>query len=226
MTILAVYIMIVFSQSPVIVLDFDGTVTEKDIGDEVCDRFAPPEWRDVDAAWVRHEISLPEAQRRMWALARAERADAVAHALAVGRLRPGLDRLLDTASRHGCDLWLASGGFDFYIEAILGSRLERFSRRYYNATRFIDGRIAVEFPHEAIACSRCAVCKGNVCDAARATGRPVVFIGDGSSDRCAIGRADQVFAVRGSLLARTCVERGAEYIGFDGFDEITERLSS
>jgi 2,3-diketo-5-methylthio-1-phosphopentane phosphatase len=210
----------------VIVLDFDGTVTQKDIGDEICDRFAPPAWRDIDAAWVRNEISLPDAQRQMWGLARAERPEALAYAQKVGHLRPGLDGLFAAARQAGAALWLASGGFDFYIEAILGSRLERFSRRYYNATRFGEGRIAVEFPHEAIACSRCAVCKGNVCDAARATGRPVVFIGDGSSDRCAIGRADQVFAVRGSLLARTCVERGAEYIGFDEFDEITERLSS
>ncbi|HEV7501173.1 MAG TPA: 2,3-diketo-5-methylthio-1-phosphopentane phosphatase, partial [Vicinamibacteria bacterium] len=63
-----------------IVLDFDGTVTQKDIGDEVCDRFAPPAWRDIDAAWVRNEISLPDAQRKMWALARAERPEALAYA--------------------------------------------------------------------------------------------------------------------------------------------------
>jgi 2,3-diketo-5-methylthio-1-phosphopentane phosphatase len=226
MTIPAVYIMIVFSQSPVIVLDFDGTVTEKDIGDEVCDRFAPPEWRELDAAWVRHEISLPEAQRRMWALARAQRAEAVAYALTVGQIRRGLDRMLEAAARRGDELWLASGGFDFYIEAILGARLGQFTRRFYNRTDFVDGRIVVEFPHEGIACARCAVCKGKVCDDARATGRPVVFIGDGSSDRCAIGRADRIFAVRGSLLARTCAERGVEHIAFDGFDEITERLSS
>ena len=66
----AVYIAMVMPPSPVVVLDFDGTVTQKDIGDEICDRFAPPAWRDIDAAWVRNEISLPDAQRQMWALAR------------------------------------------------------------------------------------------------------------------------------------------------------------
>src|SRR5438309_1022287 len=97
MTTLAVYISIVTRQSPVIVLDFDGTVTQKDIGDEICDRFAPPAWREIDAAWVRNEISLPEAQRRMWGLARAERPEALAHARAIGHLRPGLDALLAAA---------------------------------------------------------------------------------------------------------------------------------
>ena len=207
-------------------LDFDGTVTQKDIGDEICDRFAPPAWREIDAAWLRHEISLPDAQRRMWALARAERPEALAYAREIGHLRPGLDPLLDAARRGGAELWLASGGFDFYIEALLGPRLEAFARRYFNTTRFVDGRIEVEFPHAGLACGRCAVCKGKVCDAARATGRPVVFIGDGASDRCAIGRADHIFAVEGSLLHRACDERGVACTPFSGFDEITSRLDS
>ena len=210
--------------STVLVLDFDGTVTTRDIGDEVCDRFAPPAWRDIDAQWVRNEISLPEAQRRMWALARCSREEAVAFGREVGHLRPGLDGFLEAAAGAGARLWLASGGFDFYIEALLGPRLGAFERSYFNATRFVDGRIEVDFPHAELACGRCAVCKGRVCDAARATGRPTIFIGDGSSDRCAIGRADRLFAVRGSLLARACDQRGADYVPFDDLGEIAATL--
>ena len=215
----------VTTPSPVVVLDFDGTVTQKDIGDEICDRFAPPAWREIDDAWVRNEISLPDAQRKMWALARAERLDAVAYAREVGHLRPGLDTLLAAAQRAGAAVWLASGGFDFYIEALLGSRLQAFERRYFNATRFIDGRIEVDFPHAGLACGRCAVCKGKVCDAARATGRPTLFVGDGSSDRCAVGRADRLFAVRGSMLARVCGERGAPFVAFDDLAEVAAALA-
>src|SRR5260370_28540318 len=120
---LAVYISIVTRDSKVLVLDFDGTVTDKDIGDEICDRFAPPPWRDIDAAWVRNEISLPEAQPQMWALARAERAAALAHARDIGHLRPGLDRFLDGAEAQGWQRWLASGRLDLYIHARPGERL-------------------------------------------------------------------------------------------------------
>ena len=214
----------VTATSPVVVLDFDGTVTQKDIGDEICDRFAPPAWRDIDAAWVRNEISLPEAQRLMWGLARAERPEALAYARQVGHLRPGLDGLFAAARQAGAALWLASGGFDFYIEALLGARLGAFERSYFNATRFVEGRIEVDFPHGGLACGRCAVCKGKVCDAARATGRPTIFVGDGSSDRCAIGRADRIFAVRDSLLARTCEERGCAHVPFDDFAEVAAAL--
>jgi 2,3-diketo-5-methylthio-1-phosphopentane phosphatase len=204
----------------VVVLDFDGTVTQKDIGDEICDRFAPPEWRDIDAQWVRNEVSLPEAQRRMWAMARASREEAVAYAREVGHERAGLDALLDRMQAAGATAWLASGGFDFYIEAILGARLRRFERTFFNATRFEEGRIEVAFPHSAIACSRCAVCKGNVCDLARSTGARVIFVGDGSSDRCVAGRADEIWAVEGSLLARHLDGEQIRYRAFRSLDEV------
>jgi 2,3-diketo-5-methylthio-1-phosphopentane phosphatase len=203
------------------VIDFDGTVTDKDVGDEVCDRFAPPAWRDIDAAWVRNELSLPEAQRRMWALARCERDEALAYARAIGALRPGLDALLDAVRSRGGSAWLASGGFDFYIQAILDGRIERFARAFFNSTRFAEGRIEVGFPHDQLACGRCAVCKGRVCDLARAEGARVVFVGDGASDRCAIGRADVLCAVRGSLLARACDDRQVSYVAFERLDELT-----
>ena len=129
------------------------------------------------------------------------------------------------ARRAGAAVWLASGGFDFYIEALLDGRLDAFERRYFNTTRFVDGRIEVDFPHAGLACGRCAVCKGKVCDEARATGRPVVFIGDGSSDRCAIGRADRLFDVRDSMLERVCDERGAACVPFEDLSEVARYIA-
>jgi 2,3-diketo-5-methylthio-1-phosphopentane phosphatase len=205
------------------VLDFDGTVTQKDVGDEICERFAPPSWRDIDAEWVRNEISLPEAQRRMWRLARCDREQAVAWSRHIGAERPGLDALLDGVRAAGGAAWLASGGFDFYIEAILDGRMARFERAFFNRASFVDGAVDVEFPHDELACGRCAVCKGRVCDLAREHGR-VIFVGDGASDRCAIGRADVLCAVRGSLLERACRERGAPHVSFEHLDELLAKL--
>jgi 2-hydroxy-3-keto-5-methylthiopentenyl-1-phosphate phosphatase len=205
--------------SPVIVLDFDGTVTMKDVGDEVCDRFAPPLWREIDARWVRNEISLPEAQRQMWALARCSRKDAIHYSRDVGEVRPGLDSFLDAATKAGARLWLASGGFDFYIEAILGERLARFERAFFNRAHFSDGKIELEF-HEGLSCEKCAVCKGRVCELARAEKARVVFVGDGASDRCAIGKADLLCAVEGSMLARGCDARGVQHRSFSSFSDL------
>ena len=208
----------------ILVLDFDGTVTTSDVGDNLCDRLAPPSWRDIDAQWVRGELSLPEAQRRMWGMARATREQAVGAALQLARLRPGLDALLAAATARDVEPWLASGGFDFYIEALLGERLPRFARRYANRMRFQDDRLIPEFPHRALACARCAVCKGVVCDLARALAPRVLFAGDGHSDLCVLGRAAPLFAVRGSALHAEALATSTPVTPFDTLDELLRAL--
>lgn len=213
------------SQVPlVVVMDFDGTVTERDMGDAICDHFAPASWHEIDDAWLRGEVSLPDAQKKMWALARASYDEAVAYSLEVGVLRAGLDGLLEEIGARGGRAWLASGGFDFYIEALLEGRLGRYERALYNRARFSERRISVEFPHRDLTCGRCAVCKGRVCDAARALARQVVFIGDGASDRCAIGHADRLFAVRGSTFESAVLAAGREVTPFETFDEVARLL--
>lgn len=209
-----------------IILDFDGTIACADVGDELCERFGDPRWRELDAAWERREISLPDAQREMWALVKAPAEALLAHARACGRVRDGLDELLAAAERLGAEVVLASGGFDFYIEAILGERLGRFARVWTNRGVVGDGGVAVSFPHrDRVGCPLCAVCKGRLCDEARAAGRTVVFAGDGTSDRCVIGRADALFAVRGGKLAAACRAAGVEHKEFDSFSEIAASLA-
>jgi 2,3-diketo-5-methylthio-1-phosphopentane phosphatase len=208
-----------------IVLDFDGTVTTLDVGDAVCDRFAPADWRDIDAKWHRGEISLPEAQRGMWALVRAAPSEIEAYVGEVARLRPGLDALLDEADRQGWAVTVASGGFDFYIRPVLGpKRLARLAACYSNRAHFENGGVRLEFADGSLACRRCAVCKGKICERLRAPGVRVAFVGDGYSDRCAIGRADRLYAVRGSSLASGCAERGFACVEFEDLDQVRRAL--
>jgi 2-hydroxy-3-keto-5-methylthiopentenyl-1-phosphate phosphatase len=208
-----------------VLLDFDGTITQADVGDEICERFADPSWRDIDRLWEEKRISLPDAQKGMWALVQGAPGAILDHALCVGRVRPGLDALIDACRRS--ELVLASGGFDFYIQAILGERLARFGSVYSNRGVLGGSGVAISFPHrDALGCELCAVCKGRIADDRRAAGRRVVFIGDGTSDRCVIGRADLLFAVRDSKLARACRAAAAPFIEFDTLDEIARQLFS
>jgi 2-hydroxy-3-keto-5-methylthiopentenyl-1-phosphate phosphatase len=161
----------------------------------------------------------------MWALVDGAPEELIAYAHAVGRLRPGLDDLLDACAGAGAEVLLASGGFDFYIAAILGERLGRFAQVYTNRGTLAGRGVTLAFPHRAtLGCPLCAVCKGRICATRRATGRRVVFIGDGTSDRCAIGAADQLYAVRGSTLAAACRAAGAASVEFDRLDEVARDI--
>ena len=195
------------------------------MGDELCDRFAPPEWLVIDQAWERGEISLPNAQKKMWAMIKATSHELLDYATEIGPIRAGFDSLLKHAQTHNIPLVLASGGFDFYITHLLGDRANHFENCYYNHGVPNGVSVDVSFPcMERMGCTSCAVCKGMVCRHYRAKYGRVVFIGDGTSDRCALGEADQICAVRHSKLAGYCREAGMNPILFDTFDELLPQL--
>jgi len=213
------------------VIDFDGTIAEIDVGDAICERFAPPAWRQVDQRWTRGEISLPEAQRQMWALVRGTRAQMQDYAREAATFRSGLAVLLGAARDRGYRVVVASGGFDFYIEAAL-SRIKAevgvsMDAVHCNGARFENGGMIPVFSGaEDLGCPTCAVCKGTVCDRERASsGGRVVFVGDGHSDRCAIGRADAIAAVQGEALERLCGERRHPHLSFTDLAEVVPLLA-
>ena len=208
---------------PLLICDFDGTITTEDIGDALCDRFADPAWRDLDAAWLRGELSLPEAQRQMWSLVRASREELLAHARAVGAFRDGAEELFAAARRGDIELVIASGGFDLYIDALLGERVTSLAGRYHNRLVSEGDRVVLELA-QGIGCERCAVCKGEVVRRWLAPGRRVAFCGDGSSDRCAAGVAPELFAVEGGALARHCAERGLSFVSIRDLRVVLEAL--
>lgn len=207
---------------PVVVIDFDGTLAEIDVGDAICDRFAPPSWRGIDERWLRHEIPLPDAQRQMWALVGAGPDEIRAFADSVGRLRAGAAELLEEAAQGRLEVVLASGGFDLYIDRILGPWIARgaLPLRFANRLVWKHGRTVATFPHPDLSCATCAVCKGEVVRRQRRPGRQVVFVGDGASDSCAAPVADRVFTVKGGLFEQTCRERAIPHTAIVDLREV------
>ena len=209
-----------------IVSDFDYTLTTIDVGDALCDRFAPPEWHAIDDRWLRGEVSLPAAQREVWALLRATPAAVREFVTTAARLRPGVPDFLRACHARGVPFYVGSGGFDFYLEPLLAPYRATLAGVHCSRGVFHGDRIALEFA-TGLECPTCAVCKGRLCDQARAAhpGERLVFLGDGASDRCAVGHADLVLAVRGSLLAARCAAAGTQpFAVFDDFFDVLRLL--
>jgi 2-hydroxy-3-keto-5-methylthiopentenyl-1-phosphate phosphatase len=209
---------------PIVVTDFDGTLAVEDVGDALCDRFAPASWRDFDRRFVSGELSLPAAQRGMWSLVQATAAELRAHALEIGTLRAGATELFEAARTGRIELVIASGGFDFYIRELLSEQLPHVRAVYYNNLAVTELGLQLEFPHADLACARCAVCKGKALRKHLDNDRRVLFCGDGTSDRCAVGVAPELYAVAGSELARYCREQGAPYHEFEDYREVLRAL--
>jgi 2-hydroxy-3-keto-5-methylthiopentenyl-1-phosphate phosphatase len=203
-----------------LVLDFDGTITEIDLLDEISQRFGDPEvFRELDESLDSGSLTLQEVITREFAPVRAPLADVVAWVLENARVRPGFRELADLGRSRGWDVLVLSSGFHELIEPVLareGVDVKVLANR-------LDASPAgwrVLWRDEAV----CAVC-GEACK--RRTlpaGGRIVYVGDGFSDRCAALASDRVFATKG--LARYLDEQGERYEPFTDFFDIGAALTA
>jgi len=205
-----------------LVVDFDGTITEQDVLDEIARTYGDDEvYREVDEALDRNGITLHEVLRREFEPVRAPLGEVVEWVHANASIRPGFRELVDLARERGWRLVVVSSGFRQLIEPVL-------ERAGIEGVELVSNEVdpdpegwRITFFDE----SRCEIC-GEACKRTTVRsvveGGEVVYVGDGYSDRCAAEDADLVFARRG--LAAYLTERGVPFEPFDDFFQIAERL--
>jgi HAD superfamily phosphoserine phosphatase-like hydrolase len=205
-----------------LLLDFDGTITDRDTLDLIAGRYAPEAFAAGERAFARGEITLNELIAAEFAAVRATREELLALLREEVGVRPGLPELVDFCRERFIEPVIVSSGFRELIEPFLtwhGLRLPVVAHR---ATFTHDGAI-VDFLERA-ACPAC----GEPCKRAGlpdlAAGRQVAYVGDGASDRCGAEAADLVFA-RGSL-AQHLGARRIPYQPFDDFYDVRAGLAA
>ncbi len=204
------------------ILDFDGTITLKDIGDLVIGNFGREGWRAADEAYDRGEISL----RELWAVEvdhlRAEDHEAMrSAAVDVAEIRPGFNEFVDHCRSKKTPLEVASSGIRFYIDAVLeNAGVPDLPVSAPDAEYDERGHGVVTFRDGLADCGMTAMCKCERVWRQRRLGRQVLFVGDGASDYCAALQADYVMAR--AALAGYCEREGKEFTPFDDFFEVRE----
>jgi len=215
------------SWRPIVFSDFDGTITQIDVTDEILSELAHPGWEEIEQEWVRGAIGSRECLGRQMAL--------------VDTSEPELNALIDSipvdpyfADFHQflrerrVPLYVVSDGFDYVIRRVLGrcrveGPLGNGSHIFASALRVEECRLLTSFPHSPEPCEHgCATCKAAIIQRLRRKHRPVVFIGDGLSDRFAVEMSDLVFAKR-QLLAY-CREKDIACRPFENFADIQVAL--
>ncbi len=212
-----------------IYIDFDGTITQRDVGDSIFERFLRPEL--LAAGWHDHII-------REWKAGRLSSRDCLAvecensvvtrdeldGLLETHTLMPGFPVFAEYCRRNDIPLEILSDGLDYYIAFILKKfGIDDIPIRA-NRLLFSDGTIRAEFPYEDRGCGRCGNCKRWHIESNRRDGEKIVYIGDGYSDRYAIRSADTVFAR--ADLAGYCDLTGLPYHPFDDFHDVMRLLGN
>jgi 2-hydroxy-3-keto-5-methylthiopentenyl-1-phosphate phosphatase len=199
-----------------LVLDWDGTVALPDTLSLVMERFGDfALWRATGGE-MGSTLTHDEAIARSFATVRAPLGAVVDALLRDVRPRAGFREL---ALRHRP--LVLSSGFRELIEPLLeawglaGGAVELRANR-------IDARPdgwRIRF-RDTGACRHC----GEPCKRSALPARPLVYVGDGYSDRCAALAATRVFAT--GSLALYLAERGVRYDAFDDFYDVLARLDA
>jgi len=214
--------------APIVFCDFDGTITQRDVTDEILSELAHPSWREVEQEWVRGQIGSRECLERQMALVETS-ADELGALIDNIPIDPHFASFYRFTQRRRVPFYVLSEGFDYVVRRVLkrsgvNGPLRNGTHLFSSALRLEGRRLVPSFPLSDPPCEHgCATCKAAIIRRLGAGRRPIIFIGDGQSDRFAVQVADAVFA-KSHLLAY-CRERGIACRPFETFAEVEEGLT-
>lgn len=204
--------------------DFDGTLTQNDVGDALIKNFGDwPECEKAVQRWIRGEISSREYYE-VAALTMRMNQKQLNDFCDMQPLASGVFEFAAFCRNRNWPLIVLSDGLDYYIHRVLarhGFDLPVVA----NHLEFSPvGRIEISFPHFEHSCGKCANCKGYHVRQLAKPQEKIVYIGDGYSDRCGAQEADIVFAKHD--LAKWCEEKRVKYFHYENFEQVLSRLQN
>ncbi|MGB8656796.1 MAG: MtnX-like HAD-IB family phosphatase [Candidatus Zixiibacteriota bacterium] len=205
------------SEKILVAVDFDGTITQQDVGALLFDTFSHKMSRKIVSLWLKGEINSKECLEKECELLEVTKSELKKFARAQ-KIDEHFSSFVDLCKREKLRLVILSDGLDFYIRLILKeSGLDGIPFRS-NVLRFEKERPKPEFPHYHRGCGNCGNCKRYHLLSLKRAGQKIVYIGDGLSDKCAVREADLVFAKND--LRKFCVKEHIRHFPFRDFEEV------
>ncbi len=206
-----------------LLLDFDGTVDERNVAILLLERFALDDWRRFISMCSEGLISFRESTEQEFACLPAQREQMTEFALKEARLREGLHEIVEFCERRGFPVAIVSGGLDFYIQAIMARHGLEHIPYYCGTADFGSGdRLRVSYNGRGPVCDLAGTCKCLHVKRYQEQGYRVALVGDGTSDFCVAPQVDYLFATR--RLLEYCREKGLPHFPFETFHDVLSVL--
>lgn len=214
--------------APVSVLvDYDGTISRRDIGDLLLRRHVADgaALAALDVAYDAGTLGSADLMRRDMDLL-PDPADALVPEAAAVPQDPGIVALADVVIRHGAAIEVVSDGLGFYV----GENLARIGLGWIpvatNGNALRGGGAGMTYPYTHPACGWCGTCKRERvrAHASAGSGRIVLLVGDGTSDRFAAHHADVVLAT--GSLADWCAREGIAAVRWRELSEVADWVAA
>lgn len=228
-----------FPYREMIICDFDGTVTEEDVCDEIMEKFGSPAWRSIGEQYAKGIISHEVMNKDFVTSLKVSPEELVIFLKQKIKIREGFSKFLAFCQQHNILLIIVSGGWDFYIRAILKDinlyfvqSVNDLSCVSINTVPIICNNLSFnremnswQIKFSALTGSQnCTPNKRDVIDYLRSCEvKNIIVVGDGTSDHDLARAADFVFSRNG--LTQYCESNGVSHLEFSSFIDIFHRIS-
>ncbi|MCC6858997.1 MAG: HAD-IB family phosphatase [Bryobacterales bacterium] len=212
------------TRRPVLISDFDGTITENDFFALVMDLYMGPEDPDYWSQYGAGRITHFEAMKGIFSHAPTDPArldDLIARC----RPDPGLGEAARCLERGGWDLIVVSAGAAWYIERILAAAGVA-AGVYANPGRIVPGHGLVLDPpsRSPFFSPEIGIDKAGVVRDALARYSKVAFAGDGPPDLEASLLVEPALRFARGFLARELTRRAEPFHPFERWSDVVRAL--
>lgn len=210
-------------------VDFDGTITEKDVGNAFFYKYVGrARYDELLEEYKTGRISAQECFRRgIKAIGSIQKNEAVEF-VRRQEIDPSFKEFIAFCKDKGIEFHVLSDGLDFYINEVFQANGIEDVSVFSNALEFVPTvgatthDLRISFPYADAECERCACCKRNIMVTRASDDDIIVYVGEGYSDQCPAQYADIVFAK--DELQTFCQQQNISYYLYDSFHDVVERL--
>jgi 2,3-diketo-5-methylthio-1-phosphopentane phosphatase len=208
-----------------IFVDFDGTITTRDVGEAMFLEFGDPEEaNNIVKDWLEDKITSKDTWNLLCKT--VENFDETEFQKFLNEI--SIDstflKFIDYCSENDYDVKILSDGLDYYIERILKREKLNHLGCYSNKLSFgSNNELIPHFPHTDEECDKCANCKRKHIINNSSDDDYTVYIGDGYSDACPAQYCDFIFAKK-SLL-KYCEVNRISYFPYENFNDVIKRIN-
>lgn len=205
-------------------VDFDGTISLTDIGEELFAKFGDREAAyEIIGRWLDGEIGSIQSWRELCDSLGEFDIKAFYKFVDSLPIDPGFHDFVKYCSNSQIDIYVVSDGLDFYINRFMARENLQEIPVYSNRAVFLkENKILPDFPYRDEECDTCANCKRNHVINNSHDDDFTIYIGDGNSDTCPAQYCDFIFA-KNSLL-KFCEKNRISFFPYKNFHDVIERM--
>lgn len=205
-------------------IDFDGTITQKDVGESIFREFGDKEKIDLI---IKDLLSDKITAKQSW----IEMCKTIYHTninslnafINSMEVDQGFHNFVNYCESKNVEIFILSDGFDYYIDRILKrENLERL-KYFSNHLRISDrNKLTPVFPYSDLYCRSSANNKRNHIINNSSDDDFTIYVGDGNSDKDPALYCDFIFAKKG--LLKYCEKENVTFFPYNTLDDVIVKL--